>query len=803
MRKLIQIIVVSFFILNLQAQAYISQFTYDEPNDFLIAIEITFTSTSNGITLETPKGAELLYETSTTFSPGDIITIISSNADAAFDSFRSREFIQEPKLVNVDNKSKRGLVLQSGTGSSASNLEFLGETSNSGNISGFNNYTSTPSSGIYYRINSTLQSTGTNENNFSTYYGNLDGNGVTPGNSPSNTSLTSLEGYSNISESGSTINLSGDDVTIESLTVSNTSVLNVGLSDGTDNSTQTISSLTVDAGGTVNIYPNAKLLTTTLTNNGTVNVISSYTTGVSDTDGIDWGQFSTDTYAGSTNLNVQTIINASTPSLWSPSVSGQTLKDFYDANASILSTISSGVSFNSGTYNIIGFAKWDIDTGGWALYYQDTVGDNDLMVSNNNSSSNASSLSLSLGDGYFVQTSSSGAVTASGTPSSSSDLTKTINYGGTWSPSSKWQLIGNPFTCYIPINQGALTYLNSNGITGKSAFLPNGSSGNTALLQSTRAAYYFYDGSTYNSISASDASSNSYFLPPGQAFWVASAGGSQGQSFTFTSAMKTSLPTSSPTNKDPSRVSFGAQTPSQESIGNFVELIFENQNLTKKISFSFKNDHQYSNGLDPYIDTYSYNNTSSFASLLPEPLHTQNNNHLDYQGLHINAPNESLKIPLHLSIESGSSYHKLRVGQFVNNSNPFNVYLHDNTDNTLVIIEDEYIFDSNLTYTGSDRFSIVFSSNALSNEQLNYGDFHVSYSRKDSNISIFNINPFDKVQAIQIFDISGKRIYTLDHNQFQYRGNTLKTTPLNLKGKNAYLLMINSNLNSTIKKIIL
>jgi hypothetical protein len=173
--------------------------------------------------------------------------------------------------------------------------------------------------------------------------------------------------------------------------------------------------------------------------------------------------------------------------LVSAPVSGQTVSSF-------LLDGSNGIAQSAPKY---AFSDYNEGTNLWNDYFE---------------SSNGTSFVLT--KGYEILRSSSGVVSFTGTPATSTSQSITRTGKG-------WNCIGNPFTSAMGVNELAATTEN---------FLTY----NSAQLDPSFTAVYYWDGSAYQAINQS--SSDNKYLTVGQGFFVRSKIG--GATVQFTSAMQ-------------------------------------------------------------------------------------------------------------------------------------------------------------------------------------------------------------------------------------------------------------------------
>tara|TARA_B110000305_G_scaffold117784_1_gene132294 strand:- start:4373 stop:6991 length:2619 start_codon:yes stop_codon:yes gene_type:complete len=370
----------------------------------------------------------------------------------------------------------------------------------------------------------------------------------------------------------------------------------------------------------------------------------------------------------------------------------------------------------------------------WAYYvdgdFDNANGDdtNDIMTS---------------GKGFSVKLASAGDLTVVG-GFKTDDLLMTINQNST-----NWNLVGNPFSSYIKVEDILLA--NSSSISGTHAFV------------------YVYNGSAYVTVPSAD------YIAPGQGFFV-NAANSTVNNFTITESLQshqtgvTFYKNSSP--KITLFLSDGASTRNTE--------IEYNSNATTSLDRGL--DAGTFSGVPSSFSVYSHLVTDSegvdfMRQLLP------------------NSDYENMVVPVGVNAVKNKEITFTSDAQ--NLPNGIKVYLEDRLTNTFTELSNNgnYKVTSSENLNGIGRFYIHTTSSALSTDDVLLENISI-YKTNNSNLRIVGLS--QGKSNFKLFNILGKQIMNTS-----FISDGVKDITLPNLAKGVYIVQLENDSSKLNKRIIL
>ena len=403
-------------------------------------------------------------------------------------------------------------------------------------------------------------------------------------------------------------------------------------------------------------------------------------------------------------------------------------------------TASGDITYNR-YVNVVGDGEWDLigaPVSGMAFssLITDTniatngsfyaVGSYDNTTDTWTNATDATTGSLSLGQGYQMATTSGGTLSFTGAIADG-DQTVTITNSDAENSGAgrRWNLIANPFASYLNGNSNA---------DGTNNFLTV----NTAAIDDNFEAIYGWNGDTGYTIY--NNTSTATYIAPGQGFFVAAAGSGEGQTITFTKAMQTVI---------------GADDFVAARSSASYELVLDMYSDGVKeddTKFYFKEG--LTLGLDPGYDAGAFNQSSGFSSRLVD----QDNG----IGMGINAmPTDAMSnviVPLTINQEAGIA---LEI-QIASSTIPedINVYLEDTVENTFTLLTNEgFELTAQTTLSGIGRFFIHYTTSTLSTDTVSSTSLLTVYKlRGSSYISVEGLQQFSEPANLILYNVLGMKV---------------------------------------------
>lgn len=290
--------------------------------------------------------------------------------------------------------------------------------------------------------------------------------------------------------------------------------------------------------------------------------------------------------------------------------------------------------------------------------------------------------------------------------------------------SSDFNLIGNPYPSYMSL----------------SSFL----AANNSEFNAANSGVYGYDGDLSDGFTIwnqaySDANPTAV-IAPGQGFFVSSKAG--GGTITFAPTMR-----SIGTNDDfiPGRLTNPLA---------HLKLEIRSENKLYKTDFYF-NDNA-SLGMDAGYDTAMFNgNTPEFA-IYSHLVEDNNGLDLAVQSVNYDAINDVM-IPLGVNANQGE---QLTISIFDTDIvEGIDVYLEDTLTNTFTLLNtSDYIFTPNTNLSGTGRFFLRFSADALSTPEENFDTIQIFTTKTPR--ALFIKGALQEDTKTEIYDIQGRLIFS-------------------------------------------
>lgn len=509
-----------------------------------------------------------------------------------------------------------------------------------------------------------------------------------------------------------------------------TSSTNVLIEDGTYNVNSAISvnNITVNSGATINVDKSQSVTVAgNITNNGEF-VLNS-----------DSNEFSSlmlsGAATGNINYNRHVNSNAGGNDLIAPPVSGQSFVDFLSNNSNILS--------NTGQTQYL-FGNFEKPTNDYLLF------------------ANNEAVNLEAGKGYRVASTDNGTFTFSGAVSTGNVNVAIEKTGSNY---DKWNLIGNPYTTYIKLED----------------FL----SANVSELDPFSAAVYGYDadasnGSKWTIWNLAYASANpGTLIAPGQGFFVSSKDG--GANISFTPSMR-SIGSSD---------DFIAGRNPSTTLGHFVLKMTSTEN-TFETDIYFNDNSTL--GLDMGYDAEHFGGAPSDFSIYSELAQNNEGKDMAIQSIGNDDLNNTTTIPLGINANLVQQLVISLEGSNVTQD----VYLEDIVDNTITHLNSEdFSFIPNSNMSGIGRFYLRFGEEVLSTNTSEFDGLQIFNDAELQQIVIKG--QLNEKTKLALYDIQGREVIVKDLD-INKNFNTVNTSGI-MKG--IYLVQLNNGANVITKKLVI
>ena len=409
------------------------------------------------------------------------------------------------------------------------------------------------------------------------------------------------------------------------------------------------------------------------------------------------------------NRYVNTVGSGEWDLVGSP-VGSQSISGFVSSNSGSVAT--SGSTYAIGTYS-------NASGGGWSNYTTSS-GSNDVANAGN----------FPAGTGYQMASASGGTLAFTGTVATSDqtvDITDNSGSGGT-----KWNLVANPFP----------SYLNGNSNAGANNFF----STNLAVLHDTYAAIYGWDadGSGYTPYNAT----NTWYIAPGQAFFVASANAS-GSSVAFNENMQNASPSSYDdfvANTVQDEVEIGLYN--GDSKLDYTKLFFI-PGLTL--------------GLDKGYDAGHFNQSAPMMTRLSEG---DEGYGMVYNAMGQQHLSQEVTIPLEINQSAGTNF---TVRLESSTADDLKIYLQDTFKNTLTLLnESAFTLTAENDLSDVGRFNLITTPVTLSIDDItNNNEIRIYKSQGVNYITVDGLSNTNGDVDFKLYNITGALVMskTLDSNQ--------------------------------------
>ncbi|WP_456438098.1 reprolysin-like metallopeptidase [Psychroserpens sp.] len=506
---------------------------------------------------------------------------------------------------------------------------------------------------------------------------------------------------------------------------------NVLILDGIYNVNSTdisINDLIVNAGATINIDK-----ANNITVGGDINVLSTGSL-ILNSDSNEFSSLLVDgTVTGDVKYNRHVTSNAGGNDLISPPVSGEAFTSFISNNSNIFA--------NSGQTMYL-FGPFEKPLNDYGLF------------------SNVEAVNLEVAKGYRAASTDDETFTFSGAVTTSSLSVPIVSSGTEY---AKWNLVGNPYTSYIKLEDFLLANLNE--------------------LDPNTVAIYGYDADltfgtewTIWNMAFSDNNPGS-LITPGQGFFVSSK--VSGSNVIFNPSMRT-IGTSD---------DFIAGRNS--NLAHFV-ITMSKPDRTYNTDIYFENNA--SLGLDIGYDAELFEEEPSSFSIYSELTESGGNLNMAIQTIGFDDVNGTTLIPIGINLLQGQ---QVTISMETSDLE-YNVYFEDTHTNTTILLNtSDYNLAADTDLLGTGRFYLRFEAETLSvvNTDLN-------------NIQIYNNSDLKQIivkgqltedTSFVLYDIQGREIIRteLDTN------DTVNSLDASNYSKGVYLIQLTNNTSTISKKLII
>ncbi len=386
--------------------------------------------------------------------------------------------------------------------------------------------------------------------------------------------------------------------------------------------------------------------------------------------------------------------------LISAPLTGQSFDDFQNANPNILS--------NTGATLFL-FGPFDKTIGDYVTY------------------ADGETATLDPGVGYRAASNDNSTFTFTGTANNGNIDIDIQNAGP---DEAEWNLIGNPYPSYLNVQD----FLNHDvgGVT------------NLQLFNAPTAAIYGYDGSAQNGWTIYNLATTTptTVIAPGQGFFVsADSTNDDLYDLQFTPAMR-----STGTTDD---FIVGRTAPLTHFTVNL-----SSSNNTNKTEFYFNS--AASEGFDLGYDAKLWGDTNTDLGIYSHLV--QNNAGIAMALQTLNDSNlTGVTIPLGVSASNGEQIRFAISESTLPES--VNVYLEDTVKNTITLLNTgDYVFTPSATISGTGRFFLRISENALSSVEDNLDTISI-YALQNSKELVVT-GQLEDSAYIELFDIQGRKVLT-------------------------------------------
>lgn len=432
-------------------------------------------------------------------------------------------------------------------------------------------------------------------------------------------------------------------------------------------------------------------------------------------------------------------INSGGNDLISAPVSGQIFGDFATANTNIFEN-PSDVSQKL-------FGPFNKTTGLYQLYDTDIPADANTV--------------LAAGNGYRAASTDSDTFTFEGTVETGT-ITQPIVISGPNSP--EWNLIGNPYSSYIKLSD----------------FL----TANNSELEPTRSGIYGYDGDAsdgweiWNQAYSED--NLDAIITPGQGFLVASQVG--GGTITFNPTMRAIGTTDD----------FILGRTANPNLAH-IKLQLSRTDASYNTNIYFNNNA--SLGMDSGYDSALFGNYAPGFSIYSHLVENNSGLKLGVQSVNYDALNDVI-IPLGVNASQGQ---QITFSIFETDiQNDIDIYLEDTVTNTFTLLNtSEYILTPNTNLSGTGRFYLRFSGDALSTSENNFETIQIYTTKTPKTLFIKGELSIDT--KAEVYDIQGRLILTSELDS----SSTNNQIDISNITSGVYVVTLNNGIQQKTQKVII
>ncbi|MDG5490151.1 T9SS type A sorting domain-containing protein [Psychroserpens sp. SPM9] len=425
--------------------------------------------------------------------------------------------------------------------------------------------------------------------------------------------------------------------------------------------------------------------------------------------------------------------------LISAPVYGQTFGDFAAANSNIVE--------NSSDISVKLFGPFNKSTGLYQTYDLDIPADANAV--------------LDVANGYRAASTNSSTFSFEGLVANTV-ISKPIVVSGPHSP--EWNLIGNPYPSYLKLSDFLVA--------------------NNSEFEPISSGIYGYDGDASDgwqiwNLAYSDANPNAK-ITPGQGFLVASKAG--GATITFSPAMRTIGTTDD----------FIAGRNASQNLAHLkLQLHTTDASYNTNIYF---NDNA-SLGMDHGYDASLFNNSTPEFALYSHLVENNSGVNLAVQSVNYDALNDVI-IPLGVHANQGEQLTFSIAESDIQEG--IDIYLEDTQTNTFTLLTaSEYVLTPNTNLSGTGRFYLRFSGEALSTSENSFETIQI-YTTKTPK-TLFIKGTLSANTTAEIYDIQGRLILNskLDTSQINNQIDLSNVT------KGIYVVKLNNGIQEKSQKIII
>ena len=505
---------------------------------------------------------------------------------------------------------------------------------------------------------------------------------------------------------------------------------NVLILDGTYNSISDISinNLTVNTGATLNIDQTSNITVggdIEVLNNGDL-ILNSSSTEFS-------SLIAEGSVTGTVTYNRHVTSNANGNDLIAPPVSGESFTSFISNNSNVFA--------NSGQTLYL-FGPFEKPSNSYGLF------------------SNVEVATLGAGNGYRAASTDDGTFTFSGAVTTGSLSVPIVKSGTDF---DKWNLIGNPYTSYIKLEDFLQANLNE--------------------LDPNTVAIYGYDADltfgtewTIWNMAYSDNNPNS-LIAPGQGFFVSSKDG--GANVTFNPSMR-----STGTSDD---FIAGRST-------NLTHFVITMTSTQKTYNTDLYFEENATLGLDIAYDAELFAETPSAYSIYSELTEADQDLNMAIQTIGYDDVNGTTLIPIGINLPQGQ---QVSIGMETNDLT-YNVYFEDTLTNTITLLNtSDYNLTADTDLLGTGRFFIRFETETLSVTESNLDAIQI-YSDTNLKQIVVKGQVLEETSFV-LYDIQGREIIRTDLDTATNK-NVINASNY---ANGVYLVQLTNKSNTISRKVVI